>query len=1128
MVYSVIGIIAVIVLFTENKNIILKRTAEYEHPALNPYRIFLLSVLVYYIADILWGVLYHFKSAKLLFIDTSVTFVVMAFGVMLWAECVVAFFGDHKRLKTIVVYSGRLYAAIVTLLVVINFFTPILFTSENDGINRSYSGRYAIIIFQEAALLTLSLVLLVYYVKSRRKGLGSLTFFTLCIVAFLIAKMFFPQYPIYSIGYMLGLCFIHASVIESEKEILGHKKEKGMITRASAYNRNLMVFYLVDPETGAYTQYSFSDDYTALGISEQGNSFFEETKKNTIDLVYREDIAVFNHLFTKENILDAVKHDGVFIMEYRLNIGGEPIYVRLKASEIEESEKTMLVIGVENIDAYIKREQSRADELFLAKEIARKDSLTGVSNKYAFTKAKEQLAEQIEKQEDVKFAVVIFDINSLKFVNDTKGHQAGDELIQSAGNRICDVFRHSPVYRIGGDEFAVICTGKDYKNIDMLLSRMDALNRSAGDVQIAFAVARYRKGQSVDSVVESADRRMYRYKAALKTRRRFLDEDGKYESQKRYRFPEELKEAYESSPLSFVYYQNINGHAVPVLISDGFCRNTGMPREIVADWLINGMFERMHPDDVGAVSQISDDFLHQRGAYDTIFRCRLERSHAGASADDQYEYIHGIGKWQTMPDGVQLAVITYSNLSITQEAVVKKLDMYMKLRRDSFYSDPLTGIQNINYLHEFGNEKLSSISAEGKTPIVVYFDIFSMQSYNNQYGFKEGDILLCLTASTLVEQFPTSLVVRDADDHFVMVTDIDSNEELETQLKYANKLIRKKAHGNTLGIRCGVFPVDEGTSITEAIDRARIALKRIESDINREVEFYSPVSNQLYFQNKYIIENLDRALKEEQIKVYYHSIHRVENQKIAAFECLARWHDPERGVIGPGEFIPVLLKHHQLYKLDLYVFEQICKDIKIRFENHLPLVPVSINFSRQDFDHIDVLAEINRLYEKHGMADYVDKSYFIVEITEQDLEKGEEFFKNQLKSIRENHYPIWLDDFGSGYSSISSFSQYRFDLIKFDMNLIKHLDDNHGVNRILLEEMVRMAKKLGIHTLIEGSETQEQFEFIKKIGCELVQGYYFRKPESLDEILEKVKRTGIIAPCETREERDSFDKKWLD
>ena len=1133
MLYSAIGILAVIVLFTENADIFLKRTTVFGHSDLNAYRNFLFAVLVYYVTDIIWGVFINLKSANLFFIGSSVVFVVMAIGILLWTKYAVSFFEDKKLLRRIVLYSGRLYAGVVCALVVINVFTPILFTVDNDGVYRLLTGRYIILAIHYSVLIVSSLLAFVRFFESGKKGLGILIFFCFCMIAFLFTQMFFPQYPLHSIAYMIGLCFIHTFVIKDEKKALSHDKEKKFSAQLSAYNRNMLAFYIVDPVTDAYTQYSLYVDYTALGISEEGCAFFDETIKNTLKCIYREDIPAFTHLFTKETILDAVKTDGVFIMEYRLLLRDQPIYVRLKVSEVEENEKKMLVIGVENIDAFIKREHKRAHELYVAKEMATKDSLTGVNNTYAFTQAKENLAEQIKKQEVTEFAVVVCDINGLKFVNDTEGHQAGDNLITEACHRICDIFKHSSVYRIGGDEFAVICIGEDYQNADLLIKRMDALNRADEKVRIAFAMARYREGQSVESVIEAADRQMYRYKVALKTHTGTAEETENCESQSRYQFPEDLKEAYESSPLSFVYYQNINGHAVPVLVSDGFCRNTGIPREIIIDWLVNGLFERMHPDDVGVLSQISDDFLHQRGAYDTIFRCRLEHSHAatskdGRSEEEQYVYIHGIGEWQTMPDGTQLAVITYSNLSLTQKSTVEKFEMYMRLRHDSFYTDPLTGIPNINYLHEFGSEKLRIISAEGKDPSVVYFDIFSMQSYNNQYGFKEGDNLLCLTANTLVEQFPTSLVVRDADDHFIMVTDIVSNEELEKQLKYANKTIRKKAHGNTLGIRCGVFTVDEGASLTEAIDRARIALKRIENDINREVEFNSQVSNQLYFQNKHIIENLDRAIKEEQIKIYYHSIRRVESGKIAAFECLARWNDPERGIIGPDEFIPVLLKHHQLYKLDLYVFEQVCKDTKIRFEKHLPLVPVSINFSRQDFDHIDVLAEMNRLYDKHGMADYVDKSYFIVEITEQGLEEGEEFFKEQLKSIKANRYMLWLDDFGSGYSAISSFSQYQFDLIKFDMELMKHLDDNNSVNRILLEELVRMAKKLGIHTLIEGSETQEHLAFIKDIGCELVQGYFFGKPESLDEILERVNRVGVIERCETQEEREIFEKKWFE
>ena len=1130
MYYSAIGILAVFILLIENGDALFKRNAVFRQPVWNNYRHFLNSVLLFYASDILWGVLNSLKMAIPLFVDTSVFFVAMAFGVFYWTKYIVSFFTESKKYKSFFIWSGRIFVVFASAMVIANIFRPILFTVSDDCVYHPLIGRYLILTAQLLALILLTVYALVLYCKFRKDKHRSFAMFSFVMAAFLVAQIRFPEYPMYSVAYMIGLCFIHSFVIQNEKQMLSLENERKAHSRLNAFNRNIMALYIVDPRSDEYIQYSASADFETLGIPDKGKSFFEETLKNSLTVIYGEDKESFNRLFSKRNIVGAVEIDGVFIMEYRIVINGNPVYVRLKASEIEEDGKALLVVGIENVDMYVKREQKQAHELSIAREMATKDSLTNVKNNYAFAQAKEDLNEQIANGEISEFAIVICDINGLKYVNDTMGHQAGDTLIRNACARICDIFAHSSVFRIGGDEFAVVCQGQDYKNINALVEKMNSENEADIEVQIAFGMARYREGQTVENVIQVADNLMYRHKAALKNRHSDYSDDEVTAETEKYQFPEELREAYESSPLSFVYYQNINGKAVPVLFSEGFCRNTGVPREIISEWLVNGMYERMHPDDVGIMLHISDDFLHQRGKYDTVFRCRLSRLNEdnGEDKDDLYVYIHGVGKWQTMPDGTQLAVITYSNLSLAQKSTIEKLDMYMKLRHDTFYTDPLTNLPNINYLHEFGNEKLQSIRAEGRIPNVVYMDISSMQSYNNQYGFKEGDLLLCLTSETISKCFRKSLVIRDSDDHFIMITDVDSEEMLRREIHKVNRTIRVKAHGNTSGVRCGVCPVGGEITLNEAIDHAKMALKRIENDMNREVEFFSQISNDLYFQNRYIIENLDRAIREGWIKVYYHAIRRVPNQKVAAFECLARWVDPERGIISPNAFIPVLQKYHQLYKLDLFMCEQVCREVKIRFDNGLPLVPVSVNFSRQDFDHVDILSQLNKLYDKYNMAQYADKSYFILEITEQDLEEGEESFKEQLNNIREAGYTIWLDDFGSGYSAISSFSQYEFDLIKFDMNLVKNLDDKRGVNQVLLEELVSLAKKLGIHTLIEGCETEEQLNFIRDIGCELVQGYYFRKPESLDEILERVTQSGIIAQCETRKERDEFNKKWFE
>ncbi|MBQ6346399.1 MAG: EAL domain-containing protein [Clostridia bacterium] len=583
--------------------------------------------------------------------------------------------------------------------------------------------------------------------------------------------------------------------------------------------------------------------------------------------------------------------------------------------------------------------------------------------------------------------------------------------------------------------------------------------------------------------------------------------------------PPEMRMAYENSPLSFVYYQNVDGKAVPVLVSEGFCRNAGVERSRAMKWLEAGMFERMHPDDVGVVSKVSDDFLNQRGPYDIMFRCWL---------GEQYQLIHGFGKWQAMPDGSEYAVIGYVNITQTKEGMFTVQEAYGLFQEDRFYTDSLTGLPNINYLHEFASEKVNVILTEGKTPVVVYADMAAMQSYNNQYGFREGNELLRLVAATLKAQFPEALVARGADDHFIVIASLSDRDALTERLDEANRRIRQSARGNTSGFLAGICVLNDGDAVIEGIDHAKHALKRLSDDMSRTYAFFSQADDDLYWRNRYIIENFDRALEQGWIKVYYQGLYRIETQKIAAFEALARWVDPVRGIISPGAFIPVLQRYHQLYKLDLYMLEQVCREIPIRHDNGLPLLPVSVNFSRQDFDHADIVTAMNGLYEKYALAKYVDKDYFIVEITEQDMALGAEGFRKQLKQIRENGYRLWLDDFGSGYSAINMFSQFKFDLIKYDMELLRHLDDNDGVNRLILKELVYVAKRMGIHTLIEGLETEAQLAFIREIGCELAQGFYFYRPESLDEILFRIHGGQKIKPCETEEERRALNQRWFE
>ena len=582
-----------------------------------------------------------------------------------------------------------------------------------------------------------------------------------------------------------------------------------------------------------------------------------------------------------------------------------------------------------------------------------------------------------------------------------------------------------------------------------------------------------------------------------------------------YQFPDEIRKAYESMTVPLVIYQFENEKVVPLLVSDGFCLLTGLSHEKALEMLGASQYNLIHPDDAGKVAKVSDDFAHHRGDYDLLIRCRHQ---------DRYHLIHAIGYWQTMTDGTELAFLTYTDVTASKKVLENSSLNYLLFQQDQFYKDPLTGLPNINYMHEFGDERVNAIRAEGKTPVLIYSDVVSMQFYNNQYGFSHGDDLILLISDKLQKYFPEALISRGADDHFILLDSYVDEADLAQRLAAVNNELREEAYGNTSGIRAGVCVFDQNTLGLDAVDHAKNALKRIGNDLNKLYKLYSQMADDHYWGERYIVQNLDLALQEGWIKVFYQGIGRVKTDRTACFEALARWNDPNRGTISPGEFIPVLEKYHLLYKLDLYMVEQVCKEIPIRANAGLPLLPVSVNFAAQDFTYRDIPEEIEALYRRYGMDRYVSRNCFIVEITERDIATASESFQAQLRRLREMGYQLWLDDFGSGYSSLNVFSRFEIDLIKFDMALIQDLDSRGGLNRKIIKAMIDIAHGMEIHTLAEGIETPEQRQFLRDVGCELSQGFLYRRPESLNGILFKI-ANGMIQPStETPEEREQFSR----
>ena len=582
---------------------------------------------------------------------------------------------------------------------------------------------------------------------------------------------------------------------------------------------------------------------------------------------------------------------------------------------------------------------------------------------------------------------------------------------------------------------------------------------------------------------------------------------------------EQERSIYERSRLPLALCSLVNDRVHAELVSDGMCDGFGLSRAEMHEALRGGMYEYTHPDDAAWLIANTDDFLHRRRTeLDVVFRNR-------SSPEDDYTMVHAVSRWQPMADGSEYALLVYCDMSATESAISRIFTQFGSARDDLIYIDAATGLRNFTYNRQFSMDHAQRIRAGGAEPMYLIFDVNDMQGYNTKYGYTNGDKFLRVIAEELQRECisPDAAVIRGMDDNFFVLDAFPGREETAEKVRAVNERIRLRAYGVSAGVRAGGCVMGPETRTTTAMDRARTALHELGDDRNSVCGFYDAELDEMYWFRRYIVDSFDTALAEGWIRVFYQPIFRTATEKITALEALARWIDPARGMIPPIDFIPLLSRFHQLYRLDLYMVEQICREFAARREEDLPPLPVSVNLSAQDFDHIDVAASLNEILDRWG----VDHGDVILEITEQEIAAGTEHFRTQLSTLREQGYRLWIDDFGSGYSSLNVFSRYDVDQVKFDMDLLRHLDDKGGTNRRILRAITKVCRELGIHTLAEGVETREQLDFLKEIDCELGQGYFISRPKPLEDAAAKRRATGPPQHCETAAERRANSEAWL-
>ncbi len=568
---------------------------------------------------------------------------------------------------------------------------------------------------------------------------------------------------------------------------------------------------------------------------------------------------------------------------------------------------------------------------------------------------------------------------------------------------------------------------------------------------------------------------------------------------KKYQFDPAVQRELESLRAPLAVYQFIDKRVVTIILSDGFCEMFGYTdRDLAYYEMDNNMYKDTHPDDVSRIANEAFRFATQGGEYEVVYRT-LTQNHT------DYKIIHSRGEHVYTEDGVRLAYVWYTDEgSYTADNPPEQgrlTDIFRNVLREeslinATYFDYLTGLPSMSYFFELADEWRKNSRKENETAAILYMDLCGMKFFNRKHGFAQGDELLRSFAAILKSLFSSENCSRFGSDHFCVFTTTDG---LEDKLRELFARLESLGESNALPVRVGISLDESGKhEISRECDRAKFASDSMGSLFESRFCYFDDKMLKKTEKTQHIINNLDRAMAEGWIQVYHQPIIRAANGKICGEEALARWFDPEKGTISPAEFIPILEEARLVYKLDLFVLDESLKKIKKLSKMGYTVVSESINLSRVDFDCCDIVEEIRRRVDDAG----IDRSLVNIELTETSVGNDFDFMKAQIERFRSLGFKVWMDDFGSGYSSLDVLQSLKFDLIKFDMKFMKEFQTNEK-SKIILTELIKMAIALDIDTVCEGVETTEQVNFLRMVGCTKLQGFYYSTPLPCEEIIRR-------------------------
>ncbi len=448
-----------------------------------------------------------------------------------------------------------------------------------------------------------------------------------------------------------------------------------------------------------------------------------------------------------------------------------------------------------------------------------------------------------------------------------------------------------------------------------------------------------------------------------------------------------------------------------------------------------------------------------------------------------------------------LGAVDYITKPYNARIVKSRIDSVIKLRESSMTlaaieKDELTGLYTRQAFYHHART-FTHFMTEEKFNVVI-LDVADFKLINGTYGTKKGNEVLVYLSNAFRYYVKNGLLTRYEGDQLLGLFHSKVKMDVERINRNINKIAEEAPIPN-IRIKVGIYEdVDTNLSIPIICDRALMAEKSISKDFKTNVAFYTDELNQKQLAQRQMENDFKSAISNREFKVYYQPKYDVNTENIVGAEALVRWQKLDGTLISPGAFIPLFESDGLVVHLDEYVFESVCQFQKERMENKLPMVPISVNLSRASIHFSDVVDRY---------VDIVNQKQIPFECVPIELTESATLYSEKILEITDQlvnaGFTLHMDDFGSGYSSLTSLNELNFSTVKLDKSLIDYIDQVRG--KKIVQQAIDLGHGLDMKVVAEGVESKEQKDCLKEMHCDMIQGFYYSKPLKQEDFIEKLR-----------------------